>query len=179
MHNHEAFGKYEVKALPSSLNTNGKTWYDAEITHAAVARDAAGKPVVGKNDDNKTRVDVTFQIAGVLNEISGQPEELRRRFVISYGQSSEGQRPWSGFAQFLSAATGIPGGDPRQRQIAPKHLIGKKVSLCPVLTETGYVNVKEITKCDTPTQHGAPPVAAVAKPTPVNDYEFDNNEMPF
>ena len=178
MHNEEAFGKYEIKALPSSLNTNGKTWYDAEITYAAVARDATGNPVIGKGDDNKHRVDVTFVIPDVLNDVSGKPEELKRRFVISYGQSKETGRPWSAFAQFLAAATGIPGGDPRQRQIAPKHLINKRVSLCPVLTDTGYVNVKEITKCDG-APHAAVKAAPVATPPPANDYTFSDDEIPF
>ena len=75
-------------------------------------------------------------------------------------------------------ATGIPGGDPRQRQIAPKHLIGKRVSLCPVLTDTGYVNVKEITKCDG-APHAAVKAAPVATPPPPNDYTFSDDEIPF
>ena len=165
MHNDEAFGSYEVKAPPSSLNTNGRTWYNAEITHAAVARDAAGKPIIGKNDDTKTRVDVTFAVTEVVNEHTGNPEELRSRFTISYGQSNAG--PWSRFAVFLAAVTKVPCGDPRQKQVGPKHLVGKKVSLCPVMSDTGYVNVKEVGPYDptlaAPTQRQPVAVAAATR----------------
>ncbi len=157
----DSFGQFDTSGAATNLQNNGKAWYDAEITHAAVVYEANGQPKQHpKNGKKYCRVD--FTVASVLAD-SGQPEVLTRTYVISYGQSTEGAKPWSAFSQMIAAATGLTCGDPRQKDVGPSHLVGQYVSINPVLNDRGYTDVERVLPIEEaaptpPTRQAAPQV---------------------
>ncbi len=157
----DSFGQFDTSGAATNLQNNGKAWYDAAITHAAVVYEANGQPKQHpKNGKKYCRVD--FTVASVLAD-SGQPEVLTRTYVISYGQSTEGAKPWSAFSQMIAAATGLSCGDPRQKDVGPSHLVGQYVSINPVLNDRGYTDVERVLPIEEaapipPTRQAAPQV---------------------
>lgn len=157
----DSFGQFDTSGAATNLQNNGKAWYDAEITHAAVVYEADGQPKQHpKNGKKYCRVD--FTVPSVLAD-SGKPEVLTRTYVISYGQSTEGAKPWSAFSQMIAAATGIACGDPRQKDVGPSHLVGQYVSINPKINDRGYTDVESVLQIES--EEPAPP-ARPTRPVP-------------
>lgn len=123
--------------------------YDVIVEKAEVVKNADG--TLKMTENGKHQVDVMFRIDGDTT--------LNRRYTISFGKNKQNGQ-YAAFASFIAAVTGIPMGDPRQRNITESDLMGRRARIVTVVTDEGYVNIESV----------APPPKA--KPQPVDDAEI-------
>ena len=162
IHVPEVFGDYESRPPQSDIDDG---MYNAKILSAAIERDGAGEPK--KTDEGKFQARVRFGIDDHFRP-DGQPEELFRRYTISYGQNSQTAQ-WAAWAVLCAAATGISCGDARQKKISDQELAGAAVRVVVkrvLKNGNEYVNIVDVMSPAKPrpagngaarTQHAAQP----------------------
>jgi hypothetical protein len=132
--------------------------YDLVVVDADVKRDSSGEVIRDPKTD-KARFRILVEVAS--GEFKG--ERIVRTCNVTYAPSQDGN--YGPFAQFLQAATGIPCGDPRQREIGRDDLRGRVIRGL-VKHARGYNNIAEFVfdgapaTAPTPRRDAAPPRAA-------------------
>jgi hypothetical protein len=149
------FGQYDTgggnaRRMPTAI-------YDFGIVDADVKRDGSGAVVRDPKTD-RARFVATLEVRA--GEFKG--ERVKRTMNVTYDPSSEGK--YGPFAQFIEAATGIPCGDARQKEIGRDHLRGGTVRGM-VKHEKGYNNVTEFVSDGVPAETRPAPAQA-PRPAP-------------
>lgn len=157
--------------------------YPATVISAAVVMENGhAKVIKSDNGAEKKMVKVLFHLDESDDE--GNPIELTRTFGLTYGKNRQ-TGAWSGWAQFLEAATHVVGGDKAQYHIGNEELAGKRLSLRikNVTTDQGskFSNVVDFEPIDEEAVAAPAPVPAprpVAQAQHPHDAPLDE-EVPF
>lgn len=147
------FGAYDQGGSGAKMPT---AIYDFVVVDADVMR-RNGEPVT----DPKTH---KVRFRAVLEVTSGEfkGEKCPRTMNVTFAPSQEGK--YGPFAEFIAVATGIPCGDPRQRDVDSNDLRGRLLRGM-VKHERGYNNVTEFISAERSAALTAPPPGArVASP---------------
>ncbi len=155
--------------------------YPATVIEAALVMEN-GHPKVLKSDNGaeKKMVKVVFHLDDPASG-DGNPIELSRTFGLTYGKNRQ-TGSWSGWAQFLEAATHVAGGDKAQYHIGNEELAGKRLSLRikNVTTDQGskFSNIVDFEPIEDEPPSAAVPAKFVHKAADVDPAEAEEIPWP-
>lgn len=137
--------------------------YPATVVSAKIVMDGNVPKYIVNESTGAKKIQVEVRLHLDKTDAEGNPIELSRKFGYTFGKNRS-TGTYSGWAQFVEAATGVAAGNPAQHHVGDQEVKGKRITVMTKNVESGgnrYTNIVDFLPMEE--EPGAPAARAQAK----------------